>query len=269
MPIFRALFTKRQYNLRVLILLMMFCFEMEQFINVGDWGNQYLYLRRKLNWNIIDYTTFTIVVGVVGLAAQYIAIPLLSEKLHLRDSTIIIIDITGCFIQTVILSLATATWMVYLGAFIAFLDTTSYSMIRCMISKNVKPDEVGKILSFVGAVQAFIPIISSPLFGMIYRSTVETLPQTYLIVLAGLFFVDWCVLIYIDRGIRKMNLDKNAELDDMRKKEGGHEVLDNLLKSEGQDDVEIDDREKKCGTCDKCKQKGTISDESDKEVTKL
>ena len=66
-----------------------------------------------------------------------------------------------------------------------------------------------------------------------------------------------------------MNLDKNAELDDMTKKEGGHEVLDTLLKSEGQDDVEIDDRKKKCGTCDKCKQKGTISDESDKEVTKL
>ena len=155
--------------------------------------------------------------------------------------------------------------MVYLGAFIAFLDTTSYSMIRCMISKNVKPDGVGKILSFVGAVQAFIPIISSPLFGMIYRSTVETLPQTYLIVLAGLFFVDLCVLIYIDRGMRAMNLAKTVEFDDMRKKEEVQDVLDNLLKPEDHDSVEIDDKEKKCGTCDKCKEKkGTISDESDK-----
>ena len=248
---------------------MIFCFEMEQFINVGDWGNQYLYLRRKLEWDIIDYTTFTIVVGVVGLAAQYIAIPLLSEKLKLRDSTIIIIDITGCFIQTVILSLATATWMVYMGAFIAFLDTTSYSMIRCMISKNVKPDEVGKILSFVGAVQAFIPIIASPLFGMIYRSSVETLPQTYLIVLAGFFFVDWCVLIYIDRGIRKMNIDKISELDDVRKEEEGQNVFDHLLKPENQYEVEIDDKEKKCGTCDDCKQKGAKSFDSGTEVTKL
>ena len=71
--------------------------------------------RRKLAWGIIDYTTYKIVLGVVGMTAQYIAIPLLSEKLKLRDSTIIIIDITGCFIQTVILSIATATWMVYLG----------------------------------------------------------------------------------------------------------------------------------------------------------
>ena len=41
--------------------------------------------------------------------------------------------------------------------------------------------------------QAFVPIISSPLFGMIYRGTVEALPQTYLIVIAGLFFINWCV----------------------------------------------------------------------------
>ena len=172
MPFFRALLAKRQHRLRVLILLMIFCFEMEQFINVGDWGNQYLYLRLQLDWTLIDYTTYTITVGVVGMAAQYIAIPVLSEVFGLRDSTIIIIDITGCLIQTIILSLASASWMVYLGSFIAFLDTTSYSMIRCMISKNVEPDELGKILSIIGAFQAFIPIVCSPVFRTIYRSTV-------------------------------------------------------------------------------------------------
>ena len=167
-----------------------------------------MYLRRKLNWDIIDYATFsTIVPGVVGLAANFIAVPLLSVKLKLRDSTIIIMDITGCFIQTIILSMATATWMVYLAGFIAFLDKTSYTTINSMLSKNVGPDEVGKIFSFVGALGEFLPVISSSLFGTIYRSTVDTLPQTYLIVIACLFFVYWCVLLYIDRGIRRMNLD--------------------------------------------------------------
>ena len=251
----RAVFTKRQNNFHVIILLMIFCFEMEQFINVGagGCGNLYLYLRRKLNWDLIDYTTFTIIVGVVGLAAQYIVIPLLSEKFRLQDSTIIGIDIIGCFIKTVIFSLATATWMVYLGAFIAFLDTTAYAMIRCMISKNVKPDEVGKILSFVGALQAFIPIIASPLFGLIYRSTVETLPQTYLILIACLYFIDLCVLKYIDRGLRRMPLNEMLELDDMVKREERKDVLDNLLKQEDQENIAVGEKERKCGGCDKCK----------------
>lgn len=94
--------------------------------------------------------------------------------------------------------------MVYLGACIAFLDATSFSMIRCMISKHVDPDEIGKILSFVGAFQAFIPIIASPIFGTLYRSTVESFPQAYLVVLSCLFLIDWCVLVFIGRGVRKI-----------------------------------------------------------------
>ena len=83
----------------MLILLMILCFELEQLINVGALGNQYLYLRVRLDWDISMYTKFCIVVGVVAMFAHYITIPVLSEKLHLRDSTIVMIDITGCLLQ--------------------------------------------------------------------------------------------------------------------------------------------------------------------------
>ena len=207
---------------------MIFCFELEAFINVGE-GNQYLYLRRKLDFTVSQYTSFSTIVGVIGIVAQYITIPLFSEKFKFRDSTIILIDISGCLIQTIILACATAEWMVYLGACIAFLDATSYSMIRCMISKNVHPDEVGKILSFVGAFQAFIPIVSSPIFGLLYRGTVEHLPQAYLIVLACLFFVDWLALVVIDRGLKKADKNRAIEMKDLKK---DPEVKDELLDSE-------------------------------------
>ena len=231
----RALILKRRHNLRCLVLLMIFCFEMEQFINVGE-GNQYLYLRRRLEWGYDDYTYFSMIVSIVGVTAQYITIPLFSSIFKFRDSTIILIDISGCFIQAIILIFASKTWIVYLGAFIAFLDSTSYSMIRCMISKHVKPDEVGKILAFVGAFQAFIPIISSPVFGSIYRATVDKMPQAYLILLASLFFIDWCVLVYIDRGVRRVGRKMAIEMKDLKEEEGGDggkEVLDDLLKKEG------------------------------------
>lgn len=37
--------------------------------------------------------------GVIGICAQYIFIPLLSQKAKLHDATIVLIDITGCLIQ--------------------------------------------------------------------------------------------------------------------------------------------------------------------------
>ena len=112
---------------------------------------------------------YTTVIGIVGIVAQYITIPIMSEKFKIRDSFIIVMDISGCFFQSLIMAFVKYEWMLYIGACIAFLDYTSYSMIRCCITKMVRADEVGKILSFSAAIQAFVPLISSPIFGNIYR----------------------------------------------------------------------------------------------------
>ncbi len=210
---------------------MIFCFELEAFINVGE-GNQYLYLRRTVGFTVSQYTTFSTVVGVVGVVAQYVTLLVFVEKFKFRDSTIVFVDNLGCLIQTLVFIFATAVWTVYLGACFAFLDGTSHSIIRCLISKHVRPDEVGKILSFVGAIQAFIPPVASPIFGLIYRETVETLPQTYLVVLACLFCVDLAALLIIDRGV-KMAQKKEAVKSNVGKEEPG--VGDGLIEKEEND----------------------------------
>ena len=202
---FVAVFKKRDNNMRTYLILMIFCFEMEQFINVGEWGSSYLYLRRVLGFTMSDFSRYLTVIGVIGIIAQYITVPIMSEKLKLHDATITLIDITGCFFQTLIVAFVQAEWMLYLAACVGFLDYTSYSMLRCMISKYVEPDELGKILSVVGALQAFIPIVSSPIFGILYRNTVDILPQTFLLVLDGFFFINWCTLVVINIGVRKVD----------------------------------------------------------------
>ena len=67
-------------------------------------------------------------------------------------------------------------------------------------------------------------MIGSPLFGLIYKNTVETLPQAFLIVLAGFFLVDWLILLYINFGVRKIAKKMSAavemkELDPAAKEE--------------------------------------------------
>jgi len=133
------------------------------------------------------------VMGFVGIACQYIFIPIMSSKLGFRDVTITIIDIAGCLIQTIILANVTKEWMLYLGNIffyilvanfiagiaVAFLDSSSYAMIRCMITKVVAPDEIGKILALLASVQAFIPLISSPLFNSIYRCKHNSMSLCY------------------------------------------------------------------------------------------
>ena len=165
--------------------------------------NQYLYLRRTLDFTIGQYTTLSVAVGIMAVASQYITIPVMSEDLKFRDSVIVLLCMTGNILNSVTLALATAEWMVYLGACFAFLESTAWSMLRCMVSKCVRPDEVGALLCFMAICQAVIPIAASPLFGTIYRDTVESLPQTYFIVVAACYAVNWSILFYIDRGIKR------------------------------------------------------------------
>lgn len=129
--------------------------------------------------------------------------------------------------------------MLYTGVCISFLDHTTYGMIRSVITKLIPNNEFGAIMSFLGkkqkkktvvlalgncwietvpfrsfnvlflnlnlgAVQAVVPMISSPIFGNIYRATVETMPNTFMLIIACLFFVNASMIIFVDRGLVKI-----------------------------------------------------------------
>ena len=60
--------------------------------------------------------------------------------------------------------------MLYAGCAIAFLDSTSTTVFRSLISKIVQPDEIGKVFSVLAIFQAMLPFVGTPLFGMLYKN---------------------------------------------------------------------------------------------------
>ncbi len=60
---------------------------------MGKWSNMYLFFRKKLKWTIIEYSRYTTVMGMVGVAAQYLLMPVLSGKLQLKDTTILLVSL--------------------------------------------------------------------------------------------------------------------------------------------------------------------------------
>ncbi len=80
-----------------------------------------------------------------------------------------------------------------------------------MITKLVDPDEIGKILAFVAGIQAFVPLVSSSIFGLIYRNTVEFAPNTHYFVIAFLFLIDLSILLAIDYGMVRLEQHRKRE----------------------------------------------------------
>ena len=64
------------------------------FLQQGKWSNTYLFFRYKLDWTITEYSKYTTTMGMLGVAAQFIVMPLITSSwgLRLPDSIILIVS---------------------------------------------------------------------------------------------------------------------------------------------------------------------------------
>ena len=101
----------------------------------------YLYVRRKFNWNAKTFGRYIGFYGLLGMFAQYVAVPYLSGKLHLHDTTIgdihifpvsikivtsvsALIAICGVIVQHFIACFTpiTMSYFIYVGGVMSFLS---------------------------------------------------------------------------------------------------------------------------------------------------
>ena len=61
------------------------------------------------------------------------------------------------------------------------------------------------------------------------RATVEIFPPTFMVIIAGLFLVDWSVLVYIDRGLKRVYVLR-AKDQELEREKVNAEVSEELLK---------------------------------------
>ena len=50
----------------------------------------------------------------------------------------------------------------------------------------MEPSEIGRVFAVVGLGQAIVPLISNPLFGLVYKATLDSFPGAYLLIVAGM-----------------------------------------------------------------------------------
>lgn len=201
---FSALTRARKHSARVYIILLLFVFQFMVFNFTADYTNRYLFLRRSLGMNLEDYTRYSITTGILGIISQYAVVPFLSGKLRLSDATISFYDMFASTINCLIIAFATKEWMIYVGAVINCLDFASFSIVRSMVTKIAEPHETGALLAVFGTFQSLMPMIATPIFGMLYRSTVAKFPQLYLLIVAVFYLLNAVGLLFVRHGLNKL-----------------------------------------------------------------
>ncbi|TRY72725.1 hypothetical protein TCAL_00269 [Tigriopus californicus] len=200
-----ALTRLRKHNARVYIILLLLVFQFMSFTHSANGTNGYLFLRRSLGWTLEDYTRYSIAKGAIGIFSQFVLVPFLSVRIRIRDASISFYDMFASAINCLIVAYATEGWMIYAGAMINCLDFTSYSILRSMVTKVAEPHETGALFGVFGSLQSLMPMIATPIFGMLYRGTVADFPQFYLFLVAGFFLLNSIALLFLRHGLTKLN----------------------------------------------------------------
>ena len=154
----------------------------------------------RYHWDADHYSTYLSVQRICRFIGLFLLLPLLSKVMKLPDALIASIGTVFTIIAYLMMALGPKTWqyetdpdvLMYVAAALMFNSLITVT-IRSQCTKEVEKSEIGKIFSVVALGQAVVPLVSNPLFGLIYKRTLDTeLPGAYLLCIVGmLVFVFW------------------------------------------------------------------------------
>ena len=118
-------------------------------------------------------------------------LPLLSRIFKLSDTIIATFGTLLTIVAYLLMAVGPSSWtlswdpswLMYISAALQFNSMITVT-IRSQCTKEVEKSEIGRIFAVVALGQSIVPLISNPLFGLIYKATLGTaLPGAYLLCL--------------------------------------------------------------------------------------
>ena len=71
------------------------------------------------------------------------------------------------------------------------------------MSKLVEPEEIGKIFTIIGVLEALMSLVAKPMFGFIYQATLEILPGLWLVILSTFLVITLVIAIITHVGMTR------------------------------------------------------------------
>ncbi|GBP09733.1 Solute carrier family 46 member 3 [Eumeta japonica] len=204
----------------------------------GEAPIMFLYTLKRYGMNVVDFSifsTYSVSMGLVEspqvrtsalptswkeigypierdltVRVEYgtmVAVAVFSRWLKMHDALIGIIATASKVLSSFVYAFASTRDWFYSGPAFDFFGNTGVTAIRSLGTKVVDPDEVGKMCSLIGFVEAIVPVVYAPVYSKVYSNTLEIFPGAFY-VLGGVMTVPAFFIFIISYIIhRKQQMD--------------------------------------------------------------
>ncbi|XP_049818956.1 proton-coupled folate transporter isoform X2 [Aethina tumida] len=194
---FKSTFKRRENFDRAIILLSILLLTIYIFLINGDGSVVFLYLREKFQWTLEHYTLFNSAGNTVWILGTIFGIYFLHKLLNITESVLILVGFLSMCNGHLIAGFATQDWHIYMASAVKCLGGVLSPMTRSLVSKLVPAEEIGKIFGMIITSESLFGILGSPIYTLIYNSTIKKDPSIFCFVTAGIYLFEVIITMII------------------------------------------------------------------------
>ena len=150
----------------------------------------FLYVNYLFDWKYSSFLKFALAsIGMETFATAFI-LWFFSRRLAVSDHAL---GLTTCIFRVIafcVTAFAKKPFMMYIGSAVNSAGFTPAIVLRSLITKTVAPNELGQVFAFISSLESILPLVSDPVYTLVYNATLQAFPGTvYLIGAASSFLM--------------------------------------------------------------------------------
>jgi len=208
----KSLQKERKSGYRTWILCFVLTLSIQSFVESGNGVVKLMFYKIQYKVDLSDLSYLMMFYSLLTIVSQLIILPILSGRLKIKDTSIIIFAMSTNIFGHILFALSYDLLLLLVAyivwAFYANISTTT----RSCLTKFIDHTEIGGVLSIISILQSLLPILSKPFYGFLYKNTVAFFPATYLFVSVFLLIISILAIIWAHMDMRRKDgeIDKQA-----------------------------------------------------------
>ncbi|KAE9534002.1 hypothetical protein AGLY_008738 [Aphis glycines] len=176
---------QRQGYLRCVIILSTLSLTLNFIILLGESSYMYMYLQKQFGWTMEKYLPFTAYTTLLHgslhrdksfttlSTVPVIVVYVFNTKLQIPEMFIVTaVTALGIF-EKVGFAYSVYEWQFYAVKIVGSTVYATPTLVRSQLSKCLPSKDIGKILTFISLVESHGLLLYSPLYNMVYVSTIH------------------------------------------------------------------------------------------------